>query len=85
MPSRLHIYDIEKVLNWKRYELGRVHKRIFFYGAPEWTAHGERELEVGRGPSINKHGENPNLKKKNLYIKIKDGNPSIKSTRQTRA
>jgi hypothetical protein len=29
--------------------------------------------------------ENNNLKKKNHYIKIKDRNPSIKSTRQMRA
>jgi len=42
-------------------------------------------LRSVEGHSIDKHGQYPNLKKKNLYIKIKDGNPSIKCTRQMRS
>jgi hypothetical protein len=45
----------------------------------------KENLRYMEGPSMTKHGQYLNLKKKNHYIKIKDRNPSIKSTRQMRA
>jgi hypothetical protein len=47
------------VQNWKRYKWGRVHKRAFFNGAPEWAAHGKRELEVHGGPLNQLEEEKP--------------------------
>jgi predicted flavoprotein YhiN len=56
---------------------------MFLMGLVNGQPMAKGNLRYVEGPSIYKHGQYPNLKKKNLLIlKIKDRNPSIKSTRE---
>jgi hypothetical protein len=57
--KKLHIYDTEKVQNWKRYKLGRVHKRIFLMGFLKGQPMAKGNLRYVEGPQSTSMDNNP--------------------------